>query len=129
MVREVKIGEAKNYMEKAEDFYGAASGEFEKGKYDVCVFNAAQSVILGNDCYCIFFLGKRPSKDHREAIDLHLEASRGRPSKKDVVDGALEKRGTFGYTERKATREEARIMMIKARRFLDWVKFITGISI
>jgi len=128
MVRDVKIEEAKNYMDKAQDFYEAALGEFEKGKYDVSLFNSTQSIILGNDCYCIFFLGKRPSKDHREAIDLHLEASRGKPSKKDVVDDALEKRGTFGYTERNATREEARIMMTKARRFLDWVKFVTGIS-
>src|SRR3990172_7652238 len=114
MVREVDVQEAKNYMIKAEDFYGTALSEFEKGKYDVSLFNSTQSVILGNDCYCIFFLGKRPSKDHREAVDMHQEASKGKSSKKDVVDDALQKRGTFGYTEKNASREEARIMMTKA---------------
>ena len=128
MVKEVKIEEAKRYMEKAESFCMAALDDFDKNRFDVCVFNASQSIILGNDCYCIFFLGRRPSKDHSEAIEMHKEASAGKPSKKDVVAVALEKRGIFGYTEKMASQQEAKLILTKARRFLDWVMFITGIS-
>ena len=128
MVREVKIQEAKGYMEKAESFYLAALDDLEKGRYDACVFNASQSIILGNDCYCIFFLERRPSKDHKEAIEMHKEASGGRPSRKDVIEDALEKRGIFGYTEKNASQQEAKLILTKARRFLDWVKYITGIN-
>jgi HEPN domain-containing protein len=128
MVKEIRKDEAEKFIAKAENFYNAALDNLEKGRYDVSVFNAAQSIILGNDSYCIFFLGRRPSKDHREAVQLHIEASGGKPSKKDVVNEALEKRTTFGYTEKSASQQEANLLLIKARRFLDWVKYFTGIS-
>jgi len=122
MAREVKKGEAETYLRKSENFYEAAANELEKRRHDVSVFNASQSIILANDAYCIAFLGKRPSKDHREAIQMHVQASGGKESKKEIVSEALEKRGEFGYTEKSSNEKEANLLLIRARRFLDWVK-------
>ncbi len=122
MVREVKKEDAQKFLEKAESFYSAALDEHKKCRYDVAVFNASQAIILGNDALCIAFLGKRPSKNHREAVNLHVEASAGKENKREIVNDALEKRSEFGYTERKSSEKEANIILVKARRFIDWVK-------
>ncbi len=126
MVRDIRKDEASDYFSKAENFYSAALDEFEKGRLDVAVFNASQAIILANDAFCITLLGKRPSKDHREAVQLHIQAAGGKESKREVVNEALEKRGTFGYTSKTATREETHMLLIRAKRFIDWVKERTG---
>ena len=126
MVREVKKEEAKRYLRKSEDFYNAALDELAKNRYDVVVFNASQSIILTNDALCIAFLGKRPSKDHREAIKMHVEASAGKENKREFVRDALEKRGEFAYTEKKATEKVANLLLVNAKKFLDWVKDRVG---
>ena len=51
-----------------------------------------------------------------------VQASCGKESKREIVSEALEKRGEFGYTEKTASKNEAQLLLIKARRFLDWVK-------
>jgi len=122
MVREEKKEEAERYLNKGKSFYSAALEEFAKERYDVSVFSASQAIILTNDALCIAFLGKRPSKDHREAIELHLQASAGKKNKKEDVKDALEKRGKYGYTEKTASKEEARKFLITTKRFLDWIE-------
>ncbi|MBU4300740.1 MAG: HEPN domain-containing protein [Nanoarchaeota archaeon] len=122
MVRDVRKDEAASYFNKAENFYAASLDEFEKSRFDVAVFNASQSIILANDSLCIAALGRRPSKDHREAIQLHIQAAAGRESKRDIISEALTKRGEFGYTEKNASKEEAHMLLVRTKRFLDWVK-------
>ncbi len=70
----------------------------------------------------IFSIGKRASRDHREAIMLQVEASQSKENKKEVVAEALKKRGEFGYTEKETNERDANLLLIRARRFLDWVK-------
>jgi HEPN domain-containing protein len=121
MAREVGKGEAERFLGKAESFYASAQEDLEKGRFDVAAFNASQAIILANDALCIAFLGKRPSKDHREAIQLHVQASAGKENKKEVISDALKMRGEFGYTEVKASEKEASLLLVKARRFIDWI--------
>jgi HEPN domain-containing protein len=117
--------DAIGFLEKAEEFYNSALENYQKGRYAACIFDATQSIILANDAFCIFILGKRASKDHREAVLLHAQASQMRgESKKEIVSEALEKRSEFGYNEIKASEKEANKMLVKAKRFLDWVKVI-----
>jgi len=77
---------------------------------------------MANDAFCIFNLGKRASKDHKEAVQLHVQASLGKESKKEIITEALEKRSEFGYTEKQGTERESNLILIRAKRFLDWVK-------
>jgi len=122
MVREVRKEEAMKFIKKAEDFYYSAFENYQRRRYDVSIFNSSQCIILANDAFCIFMLGRRASKDHKEAIELHVRASIGKESKKDIVKNALEKRSEFGYTESKANEKEANLLLVRSKRFLDWVK-------
>ena len=122
MVREVRKEEAKKFLKKAEEFYHSALENYQKGRYNASIFDASQSIFLSNDGYCIFLIGRRASKDHREAIQLHIEASAGRESKKEVLAEALEKRIKFGYTQVEGSRKEANLLLIRTKRFLDWIK-------
>lgn len=126
MAREVRRDEARKFLRKSEEFYQSALENYQKARYDASVFDSSQLIILANDAFCIFFLGRRASKDHREAVQMHVQASAGRESRKEIVVEALEKRSEFGYTERKANGKEANLLLIKSKRFLDWVK--TGVG-
>lgn len=126
MAREVRRDEARKFLRKSEEFYQSALENYQKARYDASVFDSSQSIILANDAFCIFFLGRRASKDHREAIQMHVQASAGMESKKEIVTEALEKRSEFGYTERKANEKEANLLLIRSKRFLDWVKMRVG---
>ena len=103
MAREVRKGEAIRFLEKADEFYYSALEDYQKGRFNAASFDAAQSVILANDAFCISVLGRRASKDHTEAIQLHVQASLSRESKKEILAEALDKRNEFGYTESSST--------------------------
>ena len=94
MAKEVNKQVANNYLKKSEEFYEIASKALEEGKHDAAIFNATQSVFLANDAFCIHFLGRRASKDHREAVNLHLEAARivADTSKRSVIAGVFDDR-------------------------------------
>lgn len=126
MVREVRKEEAAKFVKKAEEFYYSALENYQKGRFNASIFDCSQSIILANDAFCIFVLGRRASKDHREAIRLHVEASQSKVSKKEIVAEALEKRSEFGYTERSGSEKEAHMLLIRTKRFLDWVKESVG---
>ncbi len=141
MARAVRKEEAKAFVQKAEEFYQSALENYQKGRYNASVFDSSQSVILANDAFCIFALGRRPSKDqkvappterlleggvYREAIQLHVQACSGKESKREIVAEAMEKRSEFGYTESESTAKEANLLLVRARRFLDWAKGCVG---
>lgn len=122
MVREIRKENAMKFIEKAEEFYNSALENYQKGRYNASIFDSSQAIILANDAFCIFNLGKRPSKDHREAIELHIRASFGKESKKEIVSEAFEKRSEFGYTEREGSEKEANLLLIRVKRFVNWVR-------
>ena len=122
MVREVRKEDAEKFIKKAEEFYLSALENYQKKRFNACTFDSSQAIILSNDAFCIFFLGRRASKDHREAIQLHVQASAGKESKREIIAEALEKRSEFGYTEKKSSEKEANTLLIRAKRFIDWVK-------
>lgn len=129
MVREVRKEDSIKFIKKAEEFYYSALENYQKQRFNVSIFDSSQSIILANDALCIFNLGRRASKNHREAIRLHVQALIGRKSKKEIIAEALEKRGEFGYTEKRTTKKEANLLLIRAKRFLDWVKGNIGTDI
>lgn len=122
MVRNIQSEEASKFLKKAEEFYASSLENYHKQRLNACIFDSSQAIILANDAFCIFSLGKRASKDHREAITLHVQAAASKENKKEVVVEALEKRGTYGYTEKETSQKDANLLLIRSRRFLDWVK-------
>lgn len=110
------------FIKKAEEFYDSALENYQKRRFNASIFDSSQAIILANDAFCIFNLGKRASKDHKEAVKLHIQASFGKESKKEIVTEALEKRSEFGYTERATNEKEANLLLIRVKRFIDWVK-------
>ena len=79
---------------------------------------------MANDAFCINFLGRRASKDHREAVNLHIQAAAvvSDGSKKSVIAGVFVEWSESGYTERFVKIEDARKIVIQAKRFIDWVR-------
>lgn len=127
MVREVRKEEAEKFIKKAEEFYNSALENYQKRRYNASIFDSSQAIIMANDAFCIFNLGRRASKDHKEAVQLHVQASLGKESKKEIITEALEKRSEFGYTEKQGTEKESNMILIRAKRFLEWVKQNIGI--
>lgn len=124
MAREVRKDESMRFLDKAKEFYKSALENHQKGRYSASLFDSSQSIILANDGYCIFRLGRRPSKDHKEAVRLHIEASFGGESKKEIITEALEKRGKYGYTEVETRPKDSQLLLIRAKRFLDWISSV-----
>lgn len=124
MVKEVDRQTADRYLAKAEEFYDIAVNALENNKYDAAMFNATQAIFLANDAFCIHFLGRRASKDHRESVNLHLQAARvvSDTSKKSVIVGIFDERSWSGYTEKFTKQGEARKTIIQTRRFINWVR-------
>lgn len=122
MAKDVRKGEAEKFLQKADEFYHSALENYQKGRFNASTFDSSQAIILTNDAFCVFVLGRRASKDHREAIRLHVEASLGKESKKEIVAEALEKRGKFGYTQAESRKEDSYLILVRAKRLIEWVK-------
>jgi HEPN domain-containing protein len=124
MVKEIRKELADKYLHKAEEFYASALENFQKRRFNAACFDASQSIIMANDSFCIAILGRRASKDHREAVNMHIEAARvvADTSKKEIISMGIDQRSEFGYTEKTAQAEDAHNLIVRSRRFVDWVK-------
>ena len=86
MVSGIKKKQAIQYIQQAEEFLESAKQNLESERYNVAGFNAIQSMINANDALTIYFLERRASRDHREAIKLHIDVV------KIINDGAWRKK-------------------------------------
>ena len=57
---------------------------------------------------------------------MHIAASGGKESKRDILAEALEKRSEFGYTDRDCKESEANLHLMMTNRFIDWDKTRTA---
>jgi HEPN domain-containing protein len=126
MAKDVRKAESDNFLGKAEEFCLSAMENYQKGRFNASIFDSSQSIILANDALCVFALGRRASKYHREAVRFHVEACAGKESRKEIVTEALEKRGKFGYTQVDCTEKDANLLLVRTKRFIEWVKTKTG---
>ncbi len=122
-MREYSREYAKDFLDKAKKFLEIARQT--AGKYpEEAAFNAIQATINANDAFTIAVLGKRASKDHREAVIFHKEASmKIGESKADIVNFELDARDATGYDVKKRLRKgETELLIKRAERFIDWVE-------
>ncbi len=124
MVREVKSDDAFNYVKKAEEFLGSAQDNFIKGRFNAAGFDATQAIINANDALTIFFLGKRASSDHREAVKLHLDVIRtiSDNAGRTALKNALDMRSAAGYLGDTIGKADAENLIKSAIRFIEWVR-------
>lgn len=124
MVRQIRKTEAKNYLEQGEEFLDSAIDNINKNRFNAAGFNAIQSMINANDALTIFFLETRASKDHKEAVRLHVDVIRiiNDSSCRNILKNALELKSTVGYLGKTVSKREAENLIRDATRFLEWVK-------
>lgn len=124
MVKEYPKDYAKDFLKKSKKFLDIATLILERYPEEAA-FNATQSIINANDALTIFMLGKRASKDHREAILLHKEVVKkiGDSSKLSIVQMSLESRECTGYDIKKSLgKKDCEILVKRAERFVNWVE-------
>ena len=124
MVRRINKSEAKDYLNKAEEFLDEARDAMLKSRFTASAFNSIQSIINANDALTIFIIGIRASKDHREAIKTHIETIRtiGDTSGKQILIKALNLRSEVGYSGKIVNKGLAEKLLRDAINFMEWVK-------
>lgn len=124
MVRKIIKAEAEGYLRKAEEFLSSAQDNLINGRPNVAGFDATQAIINANDALTIYFLEKRASMDHREAIRLHIDVIRitSDSSCRNIIKNALEMRSAAGYLGESITHSKAVTLVRNAIKFVDWVK-------
>lgn len=124
MVKEVNKKEVLNYLKQAEEFLDSARDNLNAGRFNASGFNATQSIINANDALTIYFLGRRASKDHREAVKLHVDVVReiNDSSCRNIIKKALDMRSTVGYLGTSTSSKNAENLVRQASKFIEWVK-------
>ena len=124
MVKEVRKFESMSYIKQAEEFLEMAKKGFDKGLYNASGFNAIQAIINANDAICIYFLERRASTDHREAIKLHTDLTRTikDASQRRKLSTALEKKSEVGYLGNPISKKIAEKLLKNAIVFIEWTK-------
>lgn len=124
MVREVKREEALEYLKKAEEFISSAQDNIIKNRFNVAGFEATQSIINANDALTVFFLEKRASAEHREAVKLHIDVVRAISdgTGRTIIKNALDMRSAAGYLGESLSKGDAENLVKSAIKFIEWVK-------
>ncbi len=124
MVKEIRKKEAFQYIKQAEEFLTSAKQILENKRYNAAGFNAIQSMINANDALTIYFLERRASKDHREAIKMHIDVIRiiNDRSQRNRLKEALDLRSYVGYLGTPISKRDAEKLVRSATQFILWVK-------
>lgn len=123
-MREERKDRAKDFLDQSKEFLSVAIENRDKGRLNAATFNAIQAIINANDALTTRFLEKRASKNHREAIQLHIDVVRiiHDDSGRGILKEALDKRSAVGYIGEKIKLKEAKSIVDKAIKFVGWVK-------
>ena len=124
MVREVRKNEAVKYVKQAEEFIASAMENFDSSRYNAAGFNAVQAMINANDALTVYHIERRASKDHREALKLHLDVVRiiNDGAQREKLKDAIEQRANAGYLGNSLSKKDADKLLRHAIQFLSWVK-------
>lgn len=112
-----------NYLNLSEEFLESAKENLDKKRFNVAAFNSIQSIINSNDGLTIYFLGKRGTRSHNEAMLLHMDVVKmiSDSSGKKILRDALEKRNEAGYLGKLLGKKDAEKLVKNASLFFKWV--------
>lgn len=124
MVKEVVKSEAVNYLRQADEFLDSARDNLAKHRFNAAGFDAIQAMINANDALTIYFLEKRASRDHKEAVRLHTDVIRAinDNSCRNILKEALDMRSAVGYLGSQIGKDRAERLIGSAIKFVGWVK-------
>lgn len=124
MVKEIRKKEAFQYLNQAEEFLESASQNMAEKRLNAAGFSAIQSMINSNDALTIYYLERRASKDHREAIKFHVDVVKiiNDGSQRIRFKEAMDKRAYVGYLGTPISKKDAEKLLRYAKQFLMWVK-------
>lgn len=124
MVSEVKKKEAIQYLDQAEEFLASSKDNLIKDRYNAAGFNAIQSMINANDALTIYFLERRASRDHREAIKMHIDVVKiiNDSAWRKKLKESLDMRSNAGYSGTNISKKDAGKLIRHATQFIGWVR-------
>ncbi len=124
MVSEVKKNEAAQYLKQAEEFLASSKDNLKSGRNNASGFNAIQSMINANDALTIYYLERRASRDHREAIKMHIDVVKiiNDSSWRKKLKESLDMRSNAGYTGTNISKKDAEKLVRHATQFIGWVR-------
>lgn len=124
MARNVSKPEARNYLDKAEEFLAEAKESMIRKRFTASAFNSIQSIINANDALTISLIGIRASRDHREAIKTHTEVVRttGDDCGRQILIKALTLRSEVGYSGKAVSKSSAEKTLKDSIIFIEWAK-------
>lgn len=124
MVKEVRKKEALQYLMQAEEFLASAIQNLNEKRLNAAGFSAIQSMINANDALTIYHLERRASKDHREAIKMHIDVVKiiNDGSQRGRFKEAMDKRAYVGYLGTPISKKDAEKLLRSAKLFLIWVR-------
>ena len=124
MVRKVKRSDASAFLQKSKEFLASARDNLKKERFNAAGFDATQSMINANDALTVFFLERRASTDHREAVRLHVDVVKTIKdgSKRQVLKKSLDLRSEAGYLGRAISKRNSETLVKSAVSFLGWVE-------
>ena len=123
---QVRRGEARLYLDKADQFVEQARFGLDAGRNDAALLDAIHAAISGTDAVTIALAGVRSSDpDHQRAADLLEEVAGSAPEVRErarQLRALLARKNTVEYQSRKASAREAREGVERAGRIVDWAK-------
>ena len=123
---QVRRGEARLYLDKADQFVEQARFGLDAGRNDAALLDAIHAAISGTDAVTIALAGVRSSDpDHQRAADLLEEVAGSAPEVRErarQLRALLARKNTVEYQSRKASAREAREGVDRAGRIVDWAK-------
>ncbi|MDG6226101.1 MAG: HEPN domain-containing protein [Candidatus Thermoplasmatota archaeon] len=124
MVKAVSKSKAIKYLDQAEEFLESSRENMALSRFNVSAFNAIQAMINANDALTIYYLERRGSADHGEALDLHLDVTRkiNDGSQRERLKQCLSIRNNAGYMGDAISRANAEKALRSAVIFIEWVK-------
>lgn len=120
----MKKSYASGYIRQAKEFLASAQDNLKRGRYNAAGFDATQSMINANDALTIFFLERRASTNHREAVRLHVDVIKTIKdgAKRDVLKRSLDLRSEAGYLGKTISKRDSERLVRDAISFLRWVE-------
>lgn len=114
--------EAGAYLSAAEEFQAAAEDCADEGWWRAAGTMAVHAAIAAGDAACVFHLGERSTGvSHEDASDLLLRSGAdGARGRAEQLRAVLDLKNKVEYESRPVTEGEARALIKRSRRLLEW---------
>lgn len=110
-------------IKDANEFLSSANDNFEKRRFKVCVDNAVDAMIAANDAFTIGLIEQLATRNHREAVRLHIEAGRKiSANKSSLLKKMLDLRHKKTYRPVSVSKNLAEETLRKATKFVRWIE-------